>query len=266
MTVSAGGAAGSQSGAGVSPVRLASGEPAYLKTTPAPLGPEALAAARRELRFYRHVGPGLAVPTPELLGWRDTDDGVALLLASAGGPVPVRAWTPAMWAALGDRLAVLHDTPVPHAWARPDPLTGDLSAAYWDDVPDVRAQEVLDSLAALAPVFGHGDCHSANVVWRDGRLTLCDWQTSGVGRPGSDLAFPAVRAAPEGVQVPPDLVDAYARRRGCDAAVVRRAVLAEELAILLYLWPPFAKFHTDAAIGRVRERLRTLVARWQVDR
>jgi hypothetical protein len=51
----------------VRPVRLGSGEPAYLKTTPVPLGPDALAAARRELRFYRDVGSGLAVPTPELL-------------------------------------------------------------------------------------------------------------------------------------------------------------------------------------------------------
>jgi Ser/Thr protein kinase RdoA (MazF antagonist) len=164
-----------------------------------------------------------------------------------------------MWAELGDRLAVLHDSPVPDVWARPDPLSGDLSAAYWDmpDVPDVLAD-----LATLAPVFGHGDCHSANVVWRDGRLALCDWQTSGIGRPGSDLAFPSVRAAPEGVRVPPDLVDAYARRRGCDAALVRRAVLAEELATLLFLWPPYAKHHTDAAIGRVRERLHALVTRW----
>ena len=42
----------SRSGAGVHPVRTADGQAAYLKVTPATLGPLALTAARRELRFY----------------------------------------------------------------------------------------------------------------------------------------------------------------------------------------------------------------------
>lgn len=260
MTVLDGGPADSRSGAGVRRARLPSGELAYLKTTPASLESSALDAARRELRFYRDVAPDLAVPTPELLAWRDTGDGVALLLASAGDPVPVRQWTPRMWAALGDVIAVLHDAP--GAWPRPDPLAGPHDIGYWRGLPSIPIAELAAAMA-LPPVFGHGDCHAANVVWRDGRPVVCDWQMAGIGRPGSDLAFPGVRAAPDGVVVPPELMAAYVRRRRCDEGALRRAVLAEELAFLLYVWPPYATLHTGTAIGRVRDRIRTLVRRWE---
>ncbi|MEV6494618.1 hypothetical protein AB0M20_39240, partial [Actinoplanes sp. NPDC051633] len=106
-----GGRLESRSGAGVQPVTTAGGVLAYAKTTPASLGPGALAAARRELRFYLELAPTAPVRTPALLDHLDTGDGVGLLLAATGAPLDAARWTTAMWAALGRDLAALHRVP-----------------------------------------------------------------------------------------------------------------------------------------------------------
>lgn len=54
-------ATGSASGAGVYGARTAEGRQVYLKATPAELGARALAAARRELNFYRQLATALPV-------------------------------------------------------------------------------------------------------------------------------------------------------------------------------------------------------------
>lgn len=266
-TTDFGGPADSRSGAGVHRVRTASGQPAFLKTTPAHLGPDALAAAHRELRFYRMPAPPCR--TPDLLAWHDSPAGVALLLTSAGRTVSPREWSPAMWAALGDQLAFVHGIALP-AWSRPDPLCDAMAGidhAYWADVPELpavlaRTDELCAHMSALPDVFVHGDCHTGNVLFRDGRLALCDWQMAGAGRPSTDLAFLSVRATPSGVVVPPDLVNAYLSRRPCDADLLRRAMVADELATFLFLWPPFAAVNTPTGNARVARRVRSLAERW----
>jgi aminoglycoside phosphotransferase (APT) family kinase protein len=46
--------------------------------------------------------------------------------------------------------------------------------------------------------------HTDNIVHSSESLVFLDWQMSGVGRPGSDLAFLNVRAMPAGVTTPPE--------------------------------------------------------------
>ncbi|GAA4596178.1 hypothetical protein GCM10023194_67680 [Planotetraspora phitsanulokensis] len=266
----------SRSGAGVHVVRTINGEAAYLKATPATLGAQALAAARRELRFYRYLAPTAPVCTPRLLNFLDTEEGVAVLLAAAGQPQDAPSWTPGMWTSLGRHLAALHSMPLPTAgdWNRPDALLEALATpnlteitAFWAaPLPQLseliaRRAELRDQISALPPVFVHGDCHTDNIVYAAGSPVFCDWQSAGVGRPVSDLAFLSVRATPSGTVVPRVLIDAYLDHRPGDRGLLERALVAEELAVLVFLWPPYAAFNSPTGIARVRSRARELAER-----
>lgn len=287
----AGGAspADARSGAGVRRVWLPDGGSAYLKVTGAELGGDALAAAGRELRFYRGVGPDAPVCVPPFLGAFEAEGGVALLLGDAGEQRDVAAWSPERWRGLGGALARLHTMPVPAGdWDRPDVLLGALAApdlgavaAFWSDrLP--RLDELLagrgalrDRLGSVPSVFVHGDCHTGNVLHgaggqgpdQQGRdVVLCDWQESGTGRAASDLALLSVRATPSGTRVPAVLVEEYLRecaRAGAelDAVELRRGLMVEELAVLVFQWPPFAAYNDAAGIARVRRRAQHLADR-----
>lgn len=281
-----------RSGAGIHPVVLPSGSRAYLKVTAADgvaVG-DTLTAAERELRFYREVGPRAPVRTPPLLDALVVDEGVALLLGDAGEQRDVVAWSVGQWRTLGRELARLHTMSLPTGdWQRPDDLLAALEAsdlstvvAFWfahlpqlDELLAVRA-ELGDLLRSLPPVFVHGDCHTANVVHRADRpateghgpddLALCDWQSAGTGRATSDLALLSVRATPSGVRVPAAFLEEYlsqCAREGTpqDAAEVSRNLLLEELAVLVFQWPPFAAYNGPAGISRVRRRARYLAER-----
>jgi Ser/Thr protein kinase RdoA (MazF antagonist) len=267
----------SRSAAGVHRVRTADGLSAYLKVTPVTVGPQALAAARRELRFYRDIAPVAPVRTPGLLDHADTDDGVALLLEAAGEPRDVRAWTPAMWAALGRDLAALHSMPCPGDadWGRPDALRQaladpDLPAieAFWSPaLPRLgdllsRHAELGGHMARLPQVFVHGDCHTDNITHSGEALVLCDWQETGIGRQVSDLAFLNVRAAPAGVTAPAALLDAYLDNHPCEHGTLRRALLAEELAVYLFQWPHYARYNSPSGIAHVRHRAGEVAEQW----
>ncbi|GAB2586219.1 hypothetical protein Aab01nite_51860 [Paractinoplanes abujensis] len=228
----------SRSGAGVHPVTTAGGRPAFLK----------VGTNRRELDFYRSAD--VPVRVPELLGHRDD----ALLLGAAGATVDVTQWTDAMWAALFADLAALHAAPPP-PWAAPDPLTEamarpDLALVheFWGAEPD--AGPLRAAMAGAGTAFVHGDCHTENITVDDGCLVFCDWQSTGSGRPSSDLALLSVRATPAGVRVP---LENYPGR-----PELRRATLAEELAILIFQWPLYAGYNTAEGNERIRARGRLL--------
>ena len=241
----------SRSGAGVHRVITAEGEAAYLKIAPASLG-------ATELRFYREVAPGAPVRTPALLGHLETDAGVALLLEAAGATLDVTRWTAEMWAALGRDLAALHETP--GTWTGPDELADPdhgAARAYWGPAFDgvlADADRLWDAMAAPAPVFAHGDCHTENITHIDRSLIFCDWPNAGTGRASADLALLSVRATPAGVTVPAALLDAYLAGRSGQTAELRRAIVAEELAVLLFLWPRYAGYNTAEGNARIRER------------
>ncbi|WP_165362818.1 phosphotransferase family protein [Promicromonospora panici] len=271
--------ADARSGAGVRRVWLPDGGSAYLKVTGAELGGDALAAAGRELRFYRRVGPDAPVCVPPLLGAFEADAGVALLLGDAGEQRDVAVWSPELWRGLGGTLARLHTMPVPAGdWDRPDALLSALAAPDLDAVAGFwsgrlpRLDELLagrgalrDRLGSAPPVFVHGDCHTGNVV-HGNDVVLCDWQESGTGRATSDLALLSVRATPSGTRVPAVLFEEYLRECACagvhlDAIELERSLMLEELAVLVFLWPPFAAYNDPAGIDRVRRRARYLADR-----
>jgi aminoglycoside phosphotransferase (APT) family kinase protein len=268
----------SRSGADVNAVCTTSGRAAYLKVTAATAGADALAAARRELRFYHDIAQSAPVRTPRLLDSMDTADGVAILLEAAGRAQDVTSWTPGMWADLGRDLARLHSMPLPPGteWKRPDALHNAIVAPKLDEITsfwaptlpqlaDVIAHrdDLADQIHALPPAFIHGDCHTDNILHAAGALIFCDWQTTGIGRPMSDLAFLSVRSAPAGVTVPQALVEAYLHHRLCERDTLRWALLAEELAILVFLWPPYAVFNSRPRIARIRQRAGELAEHWQ---
>jgi tRNA isopentenyl-2-thiomethyl-A-37 hydroxylase MiaE len=71
-----------------------------------------------------------------------------------------------------------------------------------------------------------------------------------------------VRATSPGVTVPRALVDAYLDSRPCERHTLQRALLAEELAIFVFLWPPYAAFNSSSGITCVRQRTRELAKQW----
>jgi Ser/Thr protein kinase RdoA (MazF antagonist) len=265
-----------RSGAGVHPARTPDDRSAYLKITPASLGVEALDGARRELRFYRQLATEVPVRTPPLLDALETDLGVALLLAAVGHQVNVDAWSAPAWSTLGQDLAGLHTVPVDgQDWSRPDALLDAMSepafdtiTKFWGDVlpglPDLLTfrDTVREELAWQPVVLVHGDCHTGNILHAPDGLVFCDWQSTGVGRATSDLTHLSVRATPAGVTVPRDLVTAYLDRRGGDPAALKRALILEELAVFVFLWPPFAAYNSRAGIERVHDRARHLAGKW----
>lgn len=270
-----------QSGAEVYWVQTASGQLAYLKVTAAALGSEALATAKRELRFYRQLAPSVPIRTPPLLTALNSDLGMALLLGDAGEQRPVERWLSHDWEAVGRALAGLHTLPPPAgAWIRPDGLWTELEdpdldgiRAFWAaELPALetllaRTKALVARLGAQPPVFVHGDCHAGNIVFAaDGGPVLCDWQSAGVGRAPSDLAFLGVRAAPTGIQVPAVMLEAYLdQRRGLDPAFdhtgFATAVAWEELAVLVFEWPPYATYNNALGNGRVHRRAQELADR-----
>ncbi|TDC23268.1 aminoglycoside phosphotransferase family protein, partial [Streptomyces sp. 8K308] len=234
--------------------------------------------ARRELRFYRELGGVVPVRVPRLLDAWDGAEGVAVLLAAAGEPRDPAAWGVATWAAVGGGLAALHAMPPPVAeeWSREDSLLAALAApdapavaGFWAEalpcLPELlsRRAELRELLASSPSAFVHGDCHAHNILHGTGAPVFCDWQAAGLGRVATDLAFLSVRATPAGVAVPRALLDAYLAGDGtCDRPALERALVAEELAVFLVLWPPFAAFNSATGVDRVRRRVRRLAERF----
>lgn len=267
----------SGSGAQVQPVTTSSGRRAFLKLTSTSQGAEPVAAAKRELRFYRDLSAQLPCRTPDLIDSYDGEDGVAILLTSLGQTVVPRSWSSDMWAKLGTQLALLHAAALPCAevWHRQDPLLraiGDPDivriTAFWGaEMPDVKhvlksTEEFLVQESNRQRTFTHGDCHTGNVAFLEGEPGLCDWQTAVIGRGFSDLAFLSVRAIPSGIEVPQELTAAYLDHRESDRGHFERCLIAEELATFLYLWPHFADLNTSTSNTRVRRRACNLRLRW----
>ncbi|MFI6636505.1 aminoglycoside phosphotransferase family protein [Nonomuraea fuscirosea] len=269
--------ADARSGAGLHSARTFEGRTAFLKVTPASLGVEALHGARRELRFYTELAATVPLRTPPLFDSLETEAGVAVLLAHAGDRLPAREWTDRAWSELGRDLAAMHAMPGPldESWNGPQPLLAALAepatqtiTEFWGVVlpqlPQFLAarMELRAELAAQPAVFVHGDCHTSNIVHDTSGLVFCDWQSAGIGRSSSDLAFVNVRAVPDGALVSPAATIAYLDRCGGSRAAFERALLLEELAIFVFQWPPFAAYNSALGISRVHDRVRYLSERW----
>jgi hypothetical protein len=219
-----------------------------------------------------------------LLG-RDLLRGLAPeLVASAVGPgwvaIATRECTPlgsgqhldrAGWSSIAARLAVLHREPagvgalLPRRQA-PSP-EGDDGRQVWQTLGagnDVeRGEQRLDGGGAsgLPLVLEHGDCHLENVVrTADGRLVWVDWQECGLGDGIGDLVFLWQRAEFAGARPPrPQMTAIYAEGRGLDPTRLQPALDLVELRLLLYSWPPFLGYGTEAARDVMRSRLAALV-------
>ncbi|HEV7654592.1 MAG TPA: phosphotransferase [Mycobacteriales bacterium] len=212
--------------------------------------------------LWARLGRDLAAlhdaPLPADPYWAARDP--AALRRGSGDPAVARRWS-------GDPGGTRRDSAAPRRGSGGGgPSTAD--TGFWagrlpglDDLVADGAR-LRAATTALPPVRTHGDCHAANLLHDGGSLTFCDWQSTGVGRPSADLAFLSVRATPSGSVVPPDLLDAYATARGCDRAVLGRAVLAEELTVFLAEWPAYARFQHPDGLDRVVRRTRLLARRW----
>lgn len=238
-------------------------------------------ADRRELDFYLTRAAEVPVHTPRLIDHLDDDRGVVLLLTAHAPADPAADWDDASWMTLAADLAALHDSPVPteQQWHRGSWITDmvrdhDHQAArrFWSWPGDTELLgPVLDdptvltqSVSALAPRFVHGDCHAANLLREQGSIIWIDWQSAGVGSPVADLAFASVRGVPDGAHLPlTAMIGEYAALRGLDVEEVTRATLAAELAIFLLLWPAYAGYNTEAAIGRAHRRVIELARVWR---
>jgi Ser/Thr protein kinase RdoA (MazF antagonist) len=265
------------SGSHVHPVRRKDGSECVLKVTSLRSEDDAR-AGRRELAFYRDLAERVPIRTPALLDYVEDDDVIAMLLSAHGQIRPATSWDGRSWVSLAVDLARLHGTAVP------DP---DRWNAHWSHFNILRApdlpmvdgfwrQDLASSLDAIVDsrerleqeilqageCFVHGDCHTENVLHEDGALVWIDWQGSGIGNPAVELAFLEARATPSGARVPPEMLARYCRERDMDLERMRRAVMAAELSIFIFEWPPYAAFDAPAGTRRVRRRTRDLAQRW----
>jgi Ser/Thr protein kinase RdoA (MazF antagonist) len=273
--------AGAASGAGVYRVRL-DGRNAVLKVT-AGAGQQ---NARRELAFYRTLADRVPVVTPQLLRHADTDDFTAIVLSAHTPAPPADEWDQAAWLEVVRQLAALHSMPLPddQRWTetpwlrktlREPPVT--LAGNYWSTTAAAaEVKQLLTDPTALArdvdavpDCFCHGDCHADNLL-RDGDgdgdgdggnlIVWADWQSAGVGTPAAELAFFWSRAHADGADLPYDaMLREYADLRGLDAAKLRPAVRAAELALLLFAWPEFAPHLPQPTQDRLTDRLLQLI-------
>lgn len=270
---------GALSGARVVPVRHGDGTAAMLKLT-TETGGIARQAAERELRFYRELQTEIGIDTPRLLAHHEDDDVIAIVLTRHASPRPATSWTHEHWMQLATDLATLHETSIDgeHGWCRPSSWTGlpddpvlQAASAFWCWAGEPGLIEpVLGGLQPLYEAirrptrcFLHGDCHTDNVLIEHDQLVWIDWQNAGLGDPATELAFPSVRATPSGAAPPiHQIVQAYADHRGLDRVTLREAVLAAELAIFLFSWPPYAAYNDDVGIQRVHQRVQGLATAW----
>jgi Ser/Thr protein kinase RdoA (MazF antagonist) len=263
--------AGAASGAGVYRVRL-DGTDAVLKVT-AGAGQQ---NARRELAFYRTLADRVPVVTPQLLRYADNDEFTAIVLSAHTPAPPAHEWDQATWLEVVRQLAALHSMPMPveERWTetpwlqktlRQPPVT--LAREYWSTtVPAV--DQLLNETTALArdvdavpDCFLHGDCHADNLL-RDGDslIVWADWQSTGVGAPAGELALLWSRAHADGADLPYDaMLHEYADLRSIDAAKLRPAIRAAELAFLLFAWPEFAAYLPQSKQNRLTSRLLQLI-------
>jgi hypothetical protein len=239
---------------------------------------DAAQRGRRELAFYRDLAARMPIRTPALLDAYEDDAVIAMLLSAHSEVEPATVWDRRSWLALAVDLARLHGTAVPapdrwtemwspvHALREPDlPMIEgfwreDLGSALDAIVErrDLLAQEILQAGAC----FVHGDCHTENILREDGALVWIDWQGTGIGNPARELAFLNARAAPSGARIPPELLATYCREHNSDLEQMRRSVIAAELGIFIFEWPPYASFDSPAGTQRVRRRTRSLAERW----
>lgn len=269
--------AGSYSGASVRRVRV-DGRDAVLKVTTVGEGQQ---SARRELAFYRTLAPVVPVATPQLLRYADNDDRTALVLSAHAPPRPAREWDQSAWLDLARQLADLHSIPPPQvepwtesSWLRQAlarPPT-DLAEGYWSTTdaadqlgPALRmVGELADAVREIPDSFLHGDCHVDNLLSDDGRLVWADWQGAGVGSPAGELAFLWSRAGADGADLPYDaMLREYAVQRELDPTQLARSVAAAEIGILLFAWPEYVAYRTEADRDRITQRLLHLLSDWR---
>lgn len=266
-----------KSGSRIHGVRRQDGRTCVLKVTSL-REDDAARAGRRELAFYRDLAAGMPIRTPALLDTYEDDAVIALLLSAHGAVDPATSWDRRSWLALAVDLARLHGTAVPapdrwqemwspvHALSEPDlPMI----EGFWREDLGSSLDAIVESRERLAQeilqageCFIHGDCHTENILREDGALVWIDWQGTSIGSPARELAFLHARATPSGARIPPELLATYCRERDTDLARMRRSVLAAELGIFIFEWPPYASFNSPAGTQRVRRRTRDLAQRW----
>lgn len=274
------------SGSGVFRLELTGAAPpeAVLKVTTTTA--EALDDSRRELRFYADLADQLPVTTPHVLGMAENDEWICLLLSAARQAPSPETWTSETWAAIAAQLGGLHHRTVAAnasglSWLasvwEPEPAAASKENAlsYWGSVGCADlVHRLLDSselrrpATALPRCVAHGDFHADNLLVdeRD-QFVFADWQGVGFGPGSDDLAMLWQRAEAVGAHPPRDaMLEPYARARGLPVdEVLRQAVVAAELLLLLFGWPAHLADAPPTQQAIMTRRLRLLYDEWTAD-
>jgi Ser/Thr protein kinase RdoA (MazF antagonist) len=250
------------------------------------------AHARRETDFYQSLATRVPVRVPTLLAAADTDDVTCLLLATAEPLPPPAEWDATRWLEVAAQLGHLHTTSVTaDGWLRRVPAptleppavetraaegpaaeAGAPALEFWrreglgglaEELVG-RLGELSAAVDALPACLVHGDCHAANLLADGGGLVWADWQEVGLGHGPEDLALLWQRAEADGGRPPrEEMLAAYAAARGIpDGPVLRRAVAAAEIRLLLLAWPGFLVRAEPGRRAAMVGLLRRLGAGW----
>jgi aminoglycoside phosphotransferase (APT) family kinase protein len=209
----------------------------------------------------------------------EDSDAIAMLLSFNGTVEPAVSWNSTSWAALASDLARLHSAEIPEAtgWGNDDaerfrhlrvPNIAMIEDFWRDDLTGtldaiLASREALErEILHTGTCFLHGDCHTENILHDAHGLVWIDWQGTRIGNPALELAFLHARVTPNGAQVPAWFLGSYCKEREIEFEQIRRSVIAAELSIFVFEWPPYAVFDTPDGTSRVRRRTRYLAEQW----
>jgi aminoglycoside phosphotransferase (APT) family kinase protein len=175
--------------------------------------------AHTEVRFYRHIAPGLAgVPDCHAAVFDPLTGGFVLVLEDLAGqpcefPDTLHPLSAGQATQVVELLARLHA----RYWERPPAWTysasGDHTSLLTGSLLNMSAKRlaehtalpieggrfIIDNYRAVARLIDagpqtvmHGDAHPGNVYFRGGGAGLLDWQAVRRGHPGRELAYTLV--------------------------------------------------------------------------
>jgi hypothetical protein len=246
----------------------------------------------------------LLVPRPLALHV-DEARGISILLNAYQPSPPAPRWSDRHYVEIASQLGRLHGSfwgkvagLAAFQWLRPEPRPAmpvrcRQASMTWRDMGEREAlrdgviprrlqtvQRLLERLSAreqppptMPPTLCHGDCHTGNILHgAAGEWMWADWQAVHIGSGAEDLSFFCQRALAAGGILPREaMVDAY---RAAIAAEVEDVPTAEriehalawaELTSWLLDWPPYLTNAPAHKLGRVLDRIDSVVDRLEVN-
>jgi len=224
---------------------LADGRSVFVKAVGGDLNPNAPEMHRREARVVAELPRSSR--WPELLGFYDDGDWVALVYEVVAGTMPGHPWTESALEQVLEGLASLHEALTPCPVAGLETISAQFRWAFfgWHALAgmatppaslDEWTRRNLDRLAESEAVGAaavdegdtlvHGDIRSDNLLLTESSLVVVDWPHAAKGVAVFDVLAWAASVTLEGGPEPEDLLGRYRLMDGLDEDATTAVIAA----------------------------------------